>query len=369
MAAVEIMGGGVLPGLGLSSRHPKNAAEIPTGTIHDTMLASIGRTMLLGSVRIPLIPFETLEKGNQRVRDEYGDTARELTIIGPDVVSFDNQPTVHIHNRHVGDLLGYMLMRRVLAPMTDLFKQGFLSEIVEPAKRTAAASYARKALLDTVLDSCGLSVLTHLGNEGRGGVHKNGMPDVVVTDIRHTISYQRERQRLAVPFFEDFILADGPRPAMNEQGFVLAARTVMRSVASDELYANPDQRSRFQIISQQVAAMTEYRTDARSAEIDDEMGYRERRALRQEFVELIEPTWQERGSCRGPQRELFFPPGHFEVKREKQERERRAKEICATCPVQQECLRNALEIRESFGIWGGRTEDERRGLKVQPSLN
>ena len=39
-----------------------------------------------------------------------------------------------------------------------------------------------------------------------------------------------------------------------------------------------------------------------------------------------------------------------------------AKAICATCPVQQECLDFALKTRQEFGIWGGTTEDERRAL-------
>jgi WhiB family redox-sensing transcriptional regulator len=40
-----------------------------------------------------------------------------------------------------------------------------------------------------------------------------------------------------------------------------------------------------------------------------------------------------------------------------------AKAICATCPVQPECLRYAIETRQEYGIWGGTTEDERRGLR------
>jgi WhiB family redox-sensing transcriptional regulator len=43
-------------------------------------------------------------------------------------------------------------------------------------------------------------------------------------------------------------------------------------------------------------------------------------------------------------------------------REKRAKEICAECPVQIECRNYALEIREQYGIWGGMTENERRLL-------
>jgi WhiB family redox-sensing transcriptional regulator len=40
----------------------------------------------------------------------------------------------------------------------------------------------------------------------------------------------------------------------------------------------------------------------------------------------------------------------------------RALAICATCPVQRECLDYALEARERFGIWGGKTEKQRRQI-------
>ncbi len=40
-----------------------------------------------------------------------------------------------------------------------------------------------------------------------------------------------------------------------------------------------------------------------------------------------------------------------------------ARAICARCPVRAECLQYALERGEMFGIWGGTSERERRGMK------
>ena len=71
-------------------------------------------------------------------------------------------------------------------------------------------------------------------------------------------------------------------------------------------------------------------------------------------------TWQVKAACRGPQATVFFPPSTFERKDEKQDRERRAKAICATCAVRQPCLDYALRIREPHGIWGGLNEIERK---------
>lgn len=42
---------------------------------------------------------------------------------------------------------------------------------------------------------------------------------------------------------------------------------------------------------------------------------------------------------------------------------KRAKEVCARCPVQSECLEHALATDQRYGIWGGMTQYERRSLK------
>ncbi|MBW3669658.1 MAG: WhiB family transcriptional regulator [Actinobacteria bacterium] len=70
--------------------------------------------------------------------------------------------------------------------------------------------------------------------------------------------------------------------------------------------------------------------------------------------------WQVRAACRGPQSAVFFPPSSFERKDEKDAREGRAKEICATCPVRKPCLDYAIRIKEPHGIWGGLNEVERK---------
>jgi WhiB family redox-sensing transcriptional regulator len=56
--------------------------------------------------------------------------------------------------------------------------------------------------------------------------------------------------------------------------------------------------------------------------------------------------------------DLFFPPdGEQEAARAV--RARRAKRLCAACPLAADCLAWAVEHSEA-GTWGGFTEDERR---------
>jgi WhiB family redox-sensing transcriptional regulator len=77
---------------------------------------------------------------------------------------------------------------------------------------------------------------------------------------------------------------------------------------------------------------------------------------------IIHDTWHLKAACRGPESALFFPPSWSERRDERDDREARAKAICAQCGVRQECLDFALRVREPHGIWGGLTESERRRL-------
>jgi WhiB family redox-sensing transcriptional regulator len=81
--------------------------------------------------------------------------------------------------------------------------------------------------------------------------------------------------------------------------------------------------------------------------------------------------WQDRALCAETDPEAFYPEKGGSV--------RYAKGVCngrpartgpgnpqdaiAPCPVRAECLAYALEHDERFGIWGGRSERERRRLK------
>ena len=69
-----------------------------------------------------------------------------------------------------------------------------------------------------------------------------------------------------------------------------------------------------------------------------------------------ERPWVVFGACRDSDADAdtFFPSTR--------EATEKAMAICASCPVQIECLEYALEARERFGVWGGRTEKQRRQM-------
>jgi WhiB family redox-sensing transcriptional regulator len=72
--------------------------------------------------------------------------------------------------------------------------------------------------------------------------------------------------------------------------------------------------------------------------------------------------WTDLAACRGSEGALFFSPEVAERKEERTERERLAKRLCAGCPVRDDCLDAAIDRHETYGIWGGMNELERRAF-------
>lgn len=72
--------------------------------------------------------------------------------------------------------------------------------------------------------------------------------------------------------------------------------------------------------------------------------------------------WTDAAACRNSEGALFYPTDNAERKEDRLERELIAKRICASCGVREECLEAALARHETYGIWGGLNEFERRGL-------
>ena len=73
------------------------------------------------------------------------------------------------------------------------------------------------------------------------------------------------------------------------------------------------------------------------------------------MTSLYREQWRDYAACRGADPDLFFPPedgGKAQA--------RKAKAICAACPVRRECLEYALRHGEHWGVWGGISERDRR---------
>jgi len=69
----------------------------------------------------------------------------------------------------------------------------------------------------------------------------------------------------------------------------------------------------------------------------------------------LDEEWVLSARCRGMGDAMF--PGAPE--------QRRVRELCAGCPVRNQCLAEALDARMEWGVWGGMTERGRRLLLRQ----
>ena len=80
----------------------------------------------------------------------------------------------------------------------------------------------------------------------------------------------------------------------------------------------------------------------------------------------MDTEWMADGKCREVPPAVFFPSDGLGVQE--------AQRICADCPVSDACLEYALANRIDHGVWGGRSERERRRIlrrrrSVQPVVS
>lgn len=76
-----------------------------------------------------------------------------------------------------------------------------------------------------------------------------------------------------------------------------------------------------------------------------------------EFTFTQPKAWTAHAECA-----KFGAPGMFPSEGDT-EGIRWARETCAVCPVRRECLTEALESGEQYGVWGGLTTAERTELR------
>jgi WhiB family redox-sensing transcriptional regulator len=70
---------------------------------------------------------------------------------------------------------------------------------------------------------------------------------------------------------------------------------------------------------------------------------------------VTRPAWMAEAACRGQGTSAWFVEVGGNLAR--------AREVCAGCPVQPECLGHALEDPELVGCWGGTSWRERRAMR------
>ncbi len=75
-------------------------------------------------------------------------------------------------------------------------------------------------------------------------------------------------------------------------------------------------------------------------------------------IDLTVTPWREAAACLEVTNQVSFFPDKEDLLGIA-----KAKAVCATCPVADECLTWAIESNQTEGVWGGHTPKERRALR------
>lgn len=65
-------------------------------------------------------------------------------------------------------------------------------------------------------------------------------------------------------------------------------------------------------------------------------------------------NWKTQARCLDADPDIFFPPEGVNI--------REARAVCATCPVQEQCLEYAIRNHIEYGVWGGMSVRQREIL-------
>lgn len=76
---------------------------------------------------------------------------------------------------------------------------------------------------------------------------------------------------------------------------------------------------------------------------------------RSEWFVWLPPDWYADALCAQVDPAPFYPEDGGSI--------RPAKQVCAMCPVRDQCRAYALENDEQWGVWGGMSESDRRKLR------
>ena len=85
-----------------------------------------------------------------------------------------------------------------------------------------------------------------------------------------------------------------------------------------------------------------------------------RSTRRADMIRLMHERWIQQAKC---VTHVLDPDAFYATTRTKRGAVKAALAMCAVCPVRRECLQNALDNRDPWGIWGGSTERQRARMR------
>jgi WhiB family transcriptional regulator, redox-sensing transcriptional regulator len=70
---------------------------------------------------------------------------------------------------------------------------------------------------------------------------------------------------------------------------------------------------------------------------------------------IEELSWQDSALCAQTDPDMFYPETTGEALH--------SRRVCIQCPVRQACLDKAIADKETYGVWGGTTRDDRYAIR------
>ncbi|MDQ5972369.1 MAG: WhiB family transcriptional regulator, redox-sensing transcriptional regulator [Patescibacteria group bacterium] len=321
--------------------------------INLAMRESLQRTAQLSPLdnHIPLFDPSVLEEGNQRALDRYGDDARRLLIIGPDVVSFEGMPPTILERQYSGRFLGALIVVREMSLLHVYRDTGdYTDEDVSPL----TARKIRDELAESLVDWSGRSAISR---SGKAKGTRSGMPDVLVMDIRHSEMYKEAINHIV---FDDEIqryIANGVNlPQINndkEAGWLMSS---IARVNQGDLSLEARQRIAF--LSLLLVPESDMASGLRANGLLEQTT--EELRARRNFISkhFSEEAWADQALC-SPTSTTdittndFYQRPNERLKDYKARKKQLVEMFCANCVVRDECADYAIRTRQPEGIWGG----------------
>ncbi len=153
----------------------------------------------------------------------------------------------------------------------------------------------------------------------------------------------------------NFILSGSEFPIIAGYVDLISLRKALQSLAETEELLSSEEALRRYAQANQFYVKLAYKAenDNGNGDAHSQIGDIPWRAFE---IEFSTETWALKANCLGQDPEIFYP--------EKGGSSRGAKRICNVCPVMEPCLEYALRRQERYGVWGGKSERERRKVLI-----
>lgn len=330
---------------------PGREAPANPDEVYQAMLASIARTAF--SANQELIPYFP---DSRFAASQVGQETHTLTIVGNDTVRSDGHVPQELTLIASRSLLGTLITSPGAKVLEVVAFRQAQRQGIDPHQRLSELKEAHQELEDVLTAANGDSLVASA--RGSRGETTLEIPDTYITDARRSITYKEARFLHSVPLFMDFIAKGGILPNMTEIAVLKAAKSALQQASGLKL--TKEMHGRFRLLNEIIASVQYTRTEDY---VDKNPLHSSHVAqkIRATLAEALSPAWQSQGLCKTTPgiQHLFFPPGRYEAKSEREKREKQAKQSCEKCPVQKQCLESALAQGKVEGVWGNTNVSER----------